>query len=200
MTLKTILFLIVINFLSLESHANLCESLFKPTSLSFEEFQSGKHSDKLLKAIPKINERLVKRYWDHQDVNFITENLILKLGGETNSFDLPIGAWIISRVLVLDNYLFLDLVHIQQKNIEEHTSIEVGKSSSSINSLFIKTLVAYIKAASILTFQHKEINTLVIRGVNIKNKMLLQLLEENGFQANNLHLYSKEREKVIELH
>ena len=200
MALKMILILLAMNFLSLKSHAILCESLFKSTSLTFEEFQSKKNSDKLLKALPKINDRLVKRYWDHQDVNFITENLILKLGGETNSFDLPLGPWIISRALLLDNYLFLDLVHIQQKNIEEKTSIEVGKSSSSINSLFIKTLVAYIKAASILTSKHKEINTLVIRGVNIKNKMLLQLLEENGFQANNLHLYSKEREKVIELH
>jgi hypothetical protein len=175
---------------SLASTGESCSRVFAMTS----EISPSSQTDLLFAALPSVSPRLWKRYWDHPDVDMIFQKILSDTQGNTNTIYLPSGDWIMARALLMDKYLFLDLVHIQHK--VDSSSIRVGGRSEGANSLLLKTLAAYAK-----TVNHYASESLItdayIRGVNIKNPMLKEFLSENGFKRNDLHVYSVEMEKHL---
>lgn len=197
--IRFLFFVVLLHFLTSTSALaqNLCsEILFTPQNeATFADLQNSNIGQKILLSMPTIPEKVLMRYWSHADVNEMTLQLLKNIDGASNSFRIENLGWMLTKTLKLEDHLFLDLIHIQVKNNGQ--SIQVGKRSAGASSLFLKAIVSFMKASFLLKTKHPELRTIVIRGVNIKNPMLMSFLAENGFQRNDLHSNTREMEKLI---
>lgn len=151
----------------------------------------------LMTAIPRVPTAMWKRYWNDPVTYEIQRNLMQKLGGESQRYEISGQGDFITRTTLMEDHLFLDLVHI--RTYEKDGGVGLGKRANSINTLFVKTMTAFLKSASALALSHPEVKVVIIKGINLKNPMLIEFLKENGFQRADLHSYSKEFEKIIHL-
>lgn len=210
MDLKSILTLSAVAFLTLASPklaeaqtsvALQCASLFNVDAVNirfdFNELAETNQFQNLMKAIPRVPAPLWRRYWKDPVTYEIQRHLMQKIDGESQRFEVVGEGDFITRTLVMDDHLFLDLVHI--RTYEKDAGVGLGKRAHGMNSLFVKTMTAFLKAASALAADRPEIKTVIIKGINLKNPMLIEFLKENGFDRADLHSYSKEFEKAIQL-
>lgn len=180
---------------ALASSQSLCSAIFRDQPVTFEDIAQSSQGKVILSTLPSVSPRLWKRYWNHADVELIFQKILGDTQGKTNNIDLPGGDWLIARSLVAEDHLFLDLVHIQHK--VDSVGVKIGQQSESMNSLLIKTLTAYLKTIYHYSTQ-ANVSHAYIRGVNLKNPMLREMLEKNGFSRNDLHIYSVEMEKHLQ--
>lgn len=183
------------------SAAPRCASLFNVDAANvryeFNELAETTQFKNLMQAIPRVPAPLWKRYWNDPVTYEIQRHLMQKLNGESQRFEVVGEGDFITRTLMMDDHLFLDLVHI--RTYEKDAGVGLGKRANGMNSLFVKTMTAFLKSAAALAADHPEIKTVVIKGINLKNPMLIEFLKENGFNRADLHSYSKEFEKIIPL-
>lgn len=173
-----------------------CEKLYRNIK-SFEELAETPKFQILLSALPTVPPALLKRYWRDPLVDQIKRNIQSDLQSQSNIFTIPDRGFFVTRVLVLEDHLFLDLVHIQA--IINGTKIKQGESVQGANTLLIKTLTAFLKLSVEILEENREITTVVIKGVNLKNKMLIQFLVENGFTQKDRNRTRKDFEKILNL-
>ena len=202
-TLFAALFLTVVFPLLSAAHTTLrCESiLFQSEKLNvddFSEVQELSYFPKLQEILPMLEARVLKRYWNNDTTKEIEANLISNMDGVSISFRLENPrADFLARTLLFDDHLFLDLVYI--RTYEDGIGTAVGQQAKGPNTLFVKTMAAYMRAAITILEAHPEVNDLVIKGINLKNPMLIDFLKENGFELNNVNEFRKDLEKSIEL-
>lgn len=152
--------------------------------------------EKLTAAVPRIPAPLWKRYWKDPVTVDIQRNLLKKTAGESNRFAVD-GGDFLTRTYLLEDHLFLDLVHIRA--YQDGKGLGVGHRTKGVNSLLIKTMTAFLKTTVMVAEENPGITTLVIKGINLKNPMLIEFLQENGFSRNDAHSDTKEFEKTIQL-
>lgn len=169
--------------------------LYETVQVDFDELLQSAHGKKLMAAMPQVPEKLWKRYWNSPETNQVALEVLTDRDGRSTHFEVPPHGWMLTRTTQIDDYLFMDLVHIQIKSDTER--VQVGQRAQGANSLLIKAMAGFLKAAYVAKMKSSELSTVVIRGVNIKNPMLLEFLEKNGFVRHDLHSYSREMVKTV---
>lgn len=163
--------------------------------MDFMAVSRKSYFQKIASALPNVPAALWKRYWNDPVTLEVHRRLFQRTKGESQRFEIQGQGDFITKTLVIEDHLFLDLVHIRA--YQDGTGLKVGERAKGVNALFVKTMTAFLKTSVVIVQDNPGIKYIIIRGVNLKNPMLIEFLKENGFERNDLHSYSKEFEKTI---
>lgn len=167
-------------------------------NLDYDQAVARPYFRNLTEAIPRVPEVMWKKYWQSAETLEIKRRLLLNKEGQSQMYSIEGEGEFITRTTVIDNYLFLDLIHIRARD-QANSGIKIGERSRSINFLLVKAMTGFLQAATTIIEANPQIDRVVIKGVNLKNPMLMEFLGENGFALKRRGFTTKDYEKEIVL-